>query len=382
MNVYVRELASHLARLGHNVDVYTRRDSPSQRDRVNVEPGVTVHHISAGRPEELVREQLADHLDEFAEGVAARFRCRGLPDVLHANYWLSGTVGHRLKHEFSLPLIATFHMLERVKAETFETESAARALEEERIIGCCDAVLASCEVEADQIATYYGADPARIHIVALGVEQAFFSPGHRPQARRALGLDPALPHLLFVGRLQALKGVDLALETLIELRAGGLPARLAIVGGPSGPSGRDTLEALHARVNEAGVVDAVSLIAPQPHQLLSSWYRAADVTVVPSRAESFGLVALESAACGTPVVASKVGGLATLVHHEQNGLLVESRDPAQWAEAVRWCLDDSRSTSLSVNAVLSARSYTWRSAAEAVTELVERLRQRELVACS
>jgi D-inositol-3-phosphate glycosyltransferase len=116
------------------------------------------------------------------------------------------------------------------------------------------------------------------------------------------------------------------------------------------------LEALHVRVTEAGVVDAVSLIAPQPHQLLSSWYRAADVAVVPSRAESFGLVALESAACGTPVVASKVGGLATLVTHEENGLLLDSRDASEWAQAVRWCLDDERSTTLSVNAVLSARS--------------------------
>jgi D-inositol-3-phosphate glycosyltransferase len=126
--------------LGHEVDIVTRRDDPTQRDRVAVEPGVTVHHVSAGRAEPLERDRLAEHLDEFADGVAARFRCRGLPDVLHANYWLSGTVGHRLKHEFSLPLIATFHTLERVKAETFELESAARALEEERIIGCCDAV--------------------------------------------------------------------------------------------------------------------------------------------------------------------------------------------------------------------------------------------------
>jgi D-inositol-3-phosphate glycosyltransferase len=381
MNVYVRELSSALARLGHEVDVYTRRDDPNQRDVVGVEPGFRVHYVTAGPARVLDRDELTSHVGAFTDSVATSFRCTGVPDAIHANYWLSGLAGHRLKHELNIPLVMTFHTLERVKADTFEAESEDRAFQEAAIFACADAVLASCDVEAEQFVRFYNADPTRVHVVPLGVEHAFFAPGYRPQARQSLGLDPDATMLLFVGRLQDLKGVDLALETLIELRRRGRNAMLAIIGGPSGPDGRATVANLHRRVEEAGVIRHVSFVAPQSHQLLSTWMRAADVTLVPSRAESFGLVALESSACATPVVASEVGGLMTLVEPGVTGLLVATRDPRAWADAVETVVDPEHVTAMSNAAVLQARTYTWRSAAQSLATLIEHQALSGLVRC-
>ena len=381
MNVYVRELSSALARLGHDVDVYTRRDNPLVRDVEFVEPGFRVHHVTAGPARSLGREELTEYVGEYTDSLKALFRRSGAPDAIHANYWLSGLAGHRLKHELNIPLVMTFHTLERVKADTFEAESDDRAFQEAAIVTCADAVLASCDVEAAQFIQLYNADPERVHVVPLGVEHAFFAPGYRPQARRALGLAQDATLLLFVGRLQALKGADLALETLIELRGRGRIARLAIVGGPSGPDGKATLRDLHRRVEEAGVIDQVMFVAPQSHRLLSSWMRAADVTLVPSRAESFGLVALESSACGTPVVASDVGGLTSLIDEGETGYLVDERDATHWADVVELALDPERAMALSNAAVMRARRYTWRRAAQSLAELIEHLAATNLVHC-
>ncbi|MFI5035028.1 MAG: glycosyltransferase [Acidimicrobiales bacterium] len=380
MNVYVRELSSHLARLGHEVDVFTRRDDPATADVVTVEPGFRVHHVNAGPAATLSRDEFERFVPAFTEVVADHLRVHGA-DALHANYWLSGLAGHHLKHELDVPLVMTFHTLERVKAEALGAPADDRAHSEAAILACADAVLASCDVEAEQFVRLYHADPVRVHVVPLGVEHALFAPGHRPQARRALGVDPASTMLLYVGRLQHLKGADLALDTLIELRRRGRAAELAIVGGPSGPDGRGTLEMLHRRVGAAGVIDRVTFVAPQAHQLLSTWMRAADVTLVPSRSESFGLVALESSACGTPVVASDVGGLSTLVEPGVNGVLLGARDAAAWADAVEWVTDPSRATALSTGGVLLARRYTWRAAAESLAALVDELSATSLVRC-
>ena len=381
MNVYVRELASAVARQGNEVDVFTRRDSPLLADTQLVEPGFRVHHVSAGPARSLARHEQEDHVKVFTDEVAAHFLRHGTPDALHANYWLSGLAGHRLKHELDLPLIMTFHTLERVKADHFEGESEDRAHQEAAIFACADAVLASCEVEAAQFVDYYNADPARVHVVPLGVQHAFFAPGDRRAARQALGRDQGDLMLLFVGRLQALKGVELALETLITLRHRGRDASLAIVGGPSGPEGGATLAALHQRVDDAAVIEHVSFVAPQSHQLLSTWMRAADVTLVPSRSESFGLVALESSACGTPVVASAVGGLLTLVEPGVNGELIASRDADAWADAVERVVGENADSSVSNSAVLLAQRYTWRSAAESLDALVDSMIEAGLVRC-
>ena len=393
MNVYVRELTSALARSDVACDVFTRAWSPDLPAVVDVEPGLRVHHVPAGPLEVLPKESLPAVVDEFTAAVLERMatapQSGELPYTsVHANYWLSGLSGHVIKHELNLPLVCTFHTLDRVKAESMPEEVEAdmphrRAEAEASIIDCSDAVLASCTVEADQIASLYGGEPGRIRIVPPGVDHAFFGPGHRPQARRALGLPVDGRLLLFVGRIQPLKCADVAIETLAELRAGGEePYRLVVVGGPSGPHGDKSLQSLHDVADARGVREHVHFVAPQPHELLSSYYRAADVCIVPSRSESFGLVALEAAACGTPVVASAVGGLTTLVDHGHTGYLVEDRAPAAYADAVRRTFDEPLAAErLSTASVLRARQYTWRAAARTLVELHDELAAGRLVEC-
>src|SRR5580704_3053834 len=398
MNVYVRELTAALARSGVACDVFTRAWSPDLPDVIELEPGLRVHHVPAGPLTVLPKEVLPDVVDAFTEGVLARMSRPGslaLTDEeggpfssVHANYWLSGLSGHVIKHELNLPLVCTFHTLDRVKAESMPEEVEAdmphrRAEAEATIIECSDAVLASCSVEAEQIVSLYGGEPGRIRIVPPGVDHAFFGPGHRPQARCALGLPLDGRLLLFVGRIQPLKRADVAIEALAELRArGGEPYRLVVVGGPSGPRGEKSLEGLHDVADARGVREFVHFIEPQPHELLSSYYRAADVCLVPSRSESFGLVALEAAACGTPVVASAVGGLTTLVDHGVTGFLVDQPDPVAYAAAVRRVFDAPLGPErLSTASVLRARLYTWRAAAAALVELHDELAAGRLVEC-
>jgi D-inositol-3-phosphate glycosyltransferase len=398
MNVYVRELTAALARSGVSCDVFTRAWSPDLPAVVDLEPGLRVHHVAAGPLATLPKESLPGFVDEFTARVLERMAAAprsdseaggGLPYTsVHANYWLSGLSGHVIKHELNLPLVCTFHTLDRVKAESMPEEVEAdmphrRAEAEASIIDCSDAVLASCTVEADQIASLYGGDPGRIRIVPLGVDHAFFGPGHRPQARRALGLPLDGRLLLFVGRIQPLKCADAAIETLAELLEGGRePYRLVVVGGPSGPHGEKSLRSLHDVADARGVRDHVHFIEPQPHELLSSYYRAADVCLVPSRSESFGLVALEAAACGTPVVASAVGGLTTLVDDGRTGFLVDDPDPRAYANAVRRVFEEPLAAErLSTASVLRARHYTWRAAARTLVELHDELASGRLVEC-
>lgn len=379
MNVYVRELTAALARAGVECDVYTRAWSPALPATVNIEPGFRVHHVPAGPLAPVAKEDLAGLTDEFADGVLARLTADRPAEAIHANYWLSGVAGHRLKHELGLPLVSTFHTLARVKAD--DAEPAAREQAESSVMGCSDAVLASCSVEAHQIADLYGLDRSRIEIVPPGVERAFFAPGYRPQARRALGLPADRPMLLFVGRIQPLKGADVAVRALAELDSETNPF-LVIVGGPSGPDGEDEYDRIHHLVADLDLKDRVFFRPPQPHELLSTFYRAADVCLVPSRSESFGLVALEAAACGTPVVAAAVGGLRTLVDHGRTGFLVEHRDPRLFAAYVREVLDNPLlACEFSANAAERARRYTWPMAAAHLRSLYAELTERSLVEC-
>lgn len=403
MNVYVRELAAALARSGVACDVFTRSWAEDLPPAVDVEPGFRVHHVPAGPQAMVPKERMADFVEEFTAGVLELMAGDdGLPlvdqeagpfEAVHANYWLSGIAGHAIKHELDLPLVSTFHTLDRVKAELVPEEVEAdmphrRAEAEAAVIACSDAVLASCSVEAAQIADLYGADPARIAVVPPGVDHAFFGPGHRPQARRALGLPADGTLLLTVGRIQPLKGIEVAVRALAELcatatKARGAPFRLVLVGGPSGPHGERELVRLLHLVDELGVTDHVTLVPPQPHELLSSYYRAADVCLVPSRSESFGLVALEAAACGTPVVASAVGGLTTLVDHGRTGYLVESSDPAAFADCARRIVEEPLlAERQSTAAVLRARRYTWRQTAARLREIHDELLCSRLVECT
>lgn len=382
MNVYVRELVSSLAQAGVEADVFVRRWDHASPEIVDIEPGFRVIHVDAG-PVDLAKEHLPDVVGLFADGVRGRLERVGDVNALHANYWLSGVAGHRLKHELGLPLVSTFHTLARVKAETGDPEPERRVRAETEVIGCSDAILASCVAEADQLVQLYGADPARVEIVAPGVDHAFFSPGDRLGARfalRHLGLG-AGPVLLFVGRIQPLKGLDVAIRALAALDR--RDATLVVVGGASGPAGDAEVLRVRKLVAELGVADRVRFVDPQPHHLLSTYYRAADVCLVPSRSESFGLVALEAAACGTPVVAAAVGGLRTLVEHERTGYLVEGRDPADFAACAEEILSvPTVASELGAAAAARARHYTWSTAAARLRRIYGDITARSLVDCS
>ena len=305
--------------------MFVRRWRDDLPEVVDVEPGFRVVHVEAG-PHDLAKEKLPEVVDEFTDGVRQ-------PPGAAPTTWTPSTptTGSRAwpatgsSTSSSLPLVSTFHTLARVKAETGDAEPARRVQAETEVIGCSDAILASCRAEAAQLVELYGAAPERIEIVAPGVDHAFFSPGDQGGARRALRLGDH-PVLLFVGRIQPLKGADVAVRALADLRRRHPDALLVIVGGASGARRprRAAPPAPTGRRAGSGRARCASW-PPQPHHLLSTYYRAADLCIVPSRSESFGLVALEAAACGTPVVAAEVGGLATLVDHGRTGYLVEGR---------------------------------------------------------
>ncbi len=377
MNVYVREFASALAASGLDCRVYVRRWSHDLPAEVHVEPGFQVVHVDAG-PVELAKEQLDAHVEAFADGVAEDLATYPA-DVLHANYWLSGVAGRLLKQRLGLPLVTTFHTLARVKADLGDPEPERRARAEAEVMACADAVLANCTAEAEQLVDYYGADSDRIEIVAPGVDHAFFSPGSQAGARWALQAGDA-PLLLFVGRIQPLKGVDVAVETLAALDR--TDARLWIVGGASGTGGDGAVRRVRELIGSHGLEQRVRFVPPQPHHLLSTYYRAADVCLVPSRSESFGLVALEAAACGVPTVASAVGGLLTLVEHGFTGYLVEGRDPADYAEHVdRILADPVLARRLALSAAARGRTYTWSRSARRLGRLYAELSSRVPVPC-
>ena len=292
-----------------------------------------------------------------------------------------------IKHELDLPLVSTFHTLDRVKAEASPEEVEAdsrhiRAEAEATIIRCSDAVLASCSVEAAQLAELYGADPSRIRIVAPGVDHAFFGPGDRAQARRALGLpDGARSCSSWAASSRS------RARTWPWARwrrwSGTIPTPTwSSSAARAAPTGTRRSPGSTSWSTASGCADRVLFVPPRPHELLSTYYRAADVCLVPSRSESFGLVALEAAACGTPVVASDVGGLRTLVDHGRTGFLVEEPDPEAYAAWVRQILAEPLlAERLSTGAVLRARRYTWARAAHLLVDIYDELTAGRLVEC-
>ncbi len=394
MNVYVRELVSALAQAGVACDVFTRAWSRALAPEVVVEPGFRVIQVEAGPAAEVPKEELADLVPAFTDAVADHVAATGDVDAIHANYWLSGVAGHVAKHRLGLPLVSTFHTLARVKAEA-DGEPAARerARAEAEVIACSDAILANGVEEAEQLRRHYHADPERIEVVPPGVDHAFFAPGHRDGARAALGwATPGRisavggrraaqhPVLLFVGRIQPLKGLDVAVATLAELDHPG--AELVVVGGPSGPDGPTELARVNELVESLNLTGRVRFVEPQPHHLLPTWYRAADVVLVPSRSESFGLVALEAAACGRPVVAAAVGGLRTILAHGRTGFLVDDRRPQAYAAYVAEILaDPGLGERLGHEAAQRAAGYTWSTAAARLRRLYTDLSARRLVRC-
>jgi D-inositol-3-phosphate glycosyltransferase len=380
MNVYVRELVSALSQAGVECTTYTRASRPGLPEVVQVEPGHRVVHIPAG-PYDMSKEQLPSVIADFGDAVVDHIKNDSPADVLHANYWLSGLVGHRIKHELDLPFVSTFHTLAKVKAEGGDFEPEWRERAEAEIIGCADAICVSCTEEERQFLRLYGQPAGKIEIIAPGVEHAFFAPGDRIGARNALDLPLDCPVLLFVGRIQPLKGPDVAVRALAALNRP--DALLLIVGGASGLEGGEEMQLIEDLITELGVEGQVRFIEPQPHHILSTYYRAADVVLVPSRSESFGLVALEASACGIPVVASGVGGLLTLVDHGDTGFLVPERDPALYAQYIGEILaNPARAARMGERGAARARQYTWGFAAARLRRVYTDLSVRELVACA
>ena len=378
MNVYVRELVSALAHAGVDCTTYTRTWRNGLPAEILVEPNHRVVHIPAGDID-MPKGDLVSIVPEFTDGVLRHIKANGGTDVIHANYWLSGLSGHILKHELNVPLVSTFHTFARVKALGGDPESELRERAEAEVIGCSDAICVSCTEEERQFIQLYGQPPGKIEIVAPGVEHAFFAPGDKRGARKALDLGDG-PVLLFVGRIQPLKGAGVAVQSLAALNR--RDATLIIVGGASGLDGESELAHVHSVIEEHGLSDQVRFVEPQAHHILSTYYRAADVVLVPSRSESFGLVALEAAACGTPVVANAVGGLLTIVEHGRTGFLVADRKPDVFAKHISEILDNpALAHQMSINAAERARGYTWSFAAARLRRAYADLTSRDRVVC-
>jgi D-inositol-3-phosphate glycosyltransferase len=383
MNVYVGSLASALARAGVECDVLTRADHPGQRPIVEVEPGYRVVHLDVGPATPVGKRALLDKVDDLVAAAGVHLAAAPEPfDALHSHYWISGVVGHRLKHELDVPLVGTFHTLARTKAAAgINDDPPDRSRIERETIACLDRMIASTADERSELIAAYGADPERIEVIAPGVDHAMFSPGDQVAARRALGLARDRRVLLFVGRIQPLKGVDLAIRCLASMSDP--RALLVIVGGPSGADGTAEVERLHALARDLGVEDRIRWEPPQPHGALTDWYRAADVCLMPSRTESFGLVALEAAACGTPVVAANVGGLRSLIDDGHTGFLVDGRTGHDFATPVeRLFADPALAEEMGVSAAARSGRYTWSITAARLRRVYADLGARELVRCT
>jgi D-inositol-3-phosphate glycosyltransferase len=382
MNVYVRSLGEALARSGVPCDILTRAEHPGQKPIVELEPGLRVVHLDAGPPAPVEKHALTGLLDDLVAAARNHLHCgRACYTAMHANYWISGAVGHRLKHELDVPLVATFHTSARSKAEAgILDDPEERSRVEAEVVRCADVLVVSTPEERAELIDR-DADADRVEVITPGVDHTLFSPGDQAAARARLGLPADRPVLLFVGRIQALKGIDLALRCLGALRDP--RAELVVVGGPSGADGPAELGRLETLAEELGVTDRVRWVPPVRHDRLADWYRAATVCLVPSRTESFGLVALEAAACGTPVVATSVGGLRTLVDHGRSGYLVNGRVPSDHAAFVDRLLGDPRlAARLGEYAAARAGRYTWSIAAARLRRLYSDLDARALVQCT
>jgi D-inositol-3-phosphate glycosyltransferase len=387
MTVYVRSLAKALADRGCHTDVFTRATSETDRPTF-LGPHVRVVPITAGPRADVPKASLPEHLDEFVDGVRAFATMQRISyDVLHTHYWQSGVAGSRLSKMWSIPLVHSNHTLARVKnaalapGETPEPESRIEG--EHQVIDEADVLIASTDAEYQQLACLYGAAHDKLKVLPPGVDHELFVPQDRAAARKALGWEPEEPVLLYVGRIQPLKGIDLAIRALGHLSPPG--ARLVIVGGASGPSGTAEETRLRSLAEELGVSEQVSFVGPQPQVRLEAFYAASDLVVVCSHSESFGLTALEAHASGRPVVGTPVGGLAHIVDEGVTGYLVDDRDPAIFAERIAKVIGSPGSAAAMGRAAeKAARSFTWEATAASFAELYDCLineRFPELCTC-
>lgn len=384
MNVYVVETAKRLAKSGIAVDIFTRATSGALPPVVEIAPGVEVHHITAGPYEGLTKEDLPSQMCTMASELlrVEANHPRGYYDLIHSHYWISGQVGLLASQRWDVPLVHTMHTMAKVKnlalADHDQPEPVARAIGEEQIVAGAKALIANTDAEAANLVSLYNACPDRVHVVSPGVDLEHFAPGGgRREARVQLGLDKDSLILAFVGRIQPHKGPDVLISAAAEMIKHDpvIKSRLQIliIGGVSGGNG-DELHRLQSLARFLGVHDRVKFIPPISRAELPHWYRAADLICVPSYSESFGLVALEAQACGTPVVAAAVGGLRTAVADGFSGSLVDGHDARSWSAVLTRLLQEpQRRIALSMGALEHARRFGWEATARGTIDIYDRL---------
>lgn len=389
MNVYVRELSRELARRGLEVDVFTRSQDPEVARVAEPWPGGRVVHVPAGPEAPYDRRLLFPHLPEFVEGVRAFAQAEGVSyDLLHSHYWLSGWAALALRRAWQVPVVQMFHTLGHLKEGAPSggrgSEAGERMRVEAEVMAAADRIVAATPADQEQMVAYYGADPARITVMPPGVDLELFRPIPKEEARRYVGLIERNERLLlFVGRLDPVKGLNVLLEALClllrRLAGEGQPSVcLSVIGGDaeSAEAVREGAFCLDEVKERYGLKEMVAFLGSRAQDTLPYYYSAADVCVMPSLYESFGLVALEAMACGTPVIASRVGGLPYLVRDGVTGLLVGDNDPEALAEALlRVLRDPCLRTSLGEQARQVAQGYSWRKVADGHIELYRELLQ-------
>jgi D-inositol-3-phosphate glycosyltransferase len=391
MNVYVRELSRELGARGLTVDIYTRSQDPTVPRVRPLWPNVRVIHLPAGPEQPYNKNLVYDHLPQFLSELRAFAAREHISyDLVHSHYWLSGWVARELAREDSLPTVHMFHTLGKMKdavaRSEAEKETSTRIRVEEELMRDMSRIIAATPLDKSQMVDLYGASSRKIVTIPLGVDPGMFRPIPRVEARQAVGLDlPGMCQLvLFVGRLDPLKGLDTLLRAVCKLTdlepelVKGLC--MAVIGGDADENGTaldNELECLDKLKDEVGLRDLVIFLGSRAQDTLPYYYSAAEVCVVPSLYESFGLVALEAMACGTPVIASRVGGLQHTVEDGVTGFLVPAGDPDALAEKLRRVLVDSELRErLGANARQKARAYTWQVVADRILKVYEGLWQR------
>ena len=367
LNVYVVEVSKRLAQRGIEVEIFTRMTDGALPRQSEIAPGVRVRNVIAGPFEGLGKGDLPGQLCAFAQGVmrAEAARPEGWYDLVHSHYWLSGQVGWLAADRWRVPLVHTMHTMARVKnarlAEGDTPEPPGREIGEAQVVDAADRLVANTGGEAGELVDLYGADPGKVRVVSPGVDLDLFTVGDVAAARTQVGLPQNAHVLLFVGRIQPLKAPDVLLKAAADLLARRPELRqklvVAVVGGPSG-SGLGKPRALQELAHQLGISAQVRFVPPVDRATLALWYRAADIVAVPSYSESFGLVAVEAQACGTPVVAAAVGGLPYAIG--DGGLLIDSHRTNDWSAALEALLDDpGQRERLSRRAVEHASQFSW-----------------------
>jgi len=381
MNVYVRELSRELARRSIDVDVFTCLRYPGAPVIVQDIPHMRVIHVPAGPLGPVSRGVLYEHVPDFVSNIERFAGEEGLQyDLIHAHYWLSGLAGLLLRRDWNVPLITMFHTLARVKSEHMQalasSDDVLRGYSEQRVMTGSDRIVAANTTEREHMVKHYQVAPSKITISPLGVDPVLFAPQDQQRCKEQLGLGNKKV-VFSLGRFEPLKGLDIFLKAAGRLvhDYGWSKDQLCVIvgGGPSEETDVISVEErdrLHALAADLGIADAVRFVGPLDQQRLPAYYGAADVCVVPSHYESFGLVAIEAMACGTPVVATNVGGLALTVQDGENGFLAAVRDDRSFAEQInRILVNPALQQRLGKQAAISARQYRWSAVAARILDI-------------